>query len=195
MSPETAPHISAAAELLALTCACSRPNGEEVASRPGGLDTLAALLQRCAAIVPDDLAPGRPEAHILLHCLRCLGVIASVQSGHARLAATPGLVRDVVRCVRLTRAHDCRDAALRAAIAMTGSVLLQRSTAAPELAGIQELSGLQIDPRELAEAWAGRVAARLGLTLRPGAATADERQAAERFLEAQFAHPRWTERR
>lgn len=76
-----------------------------------------------------------------------------------------------------------------------GSVLLQRSTAAPELAGIQELSGLQIDPRELAEAWAGRVAARLGLTLRPGAATADERQAAERFLEAQFAHPRWTERR
>ncbi|KAK2077974.1 hypothetical protein QBZ16_003842 [Prototheca wickerhamii] len=127
LSPETAPHISAAAELLALTCACSRPNGEEVASRPGGLDTLAALLQRCAAIVPDDLAPGRPEAHILLHCLRCLGVIASVQSGHARLAATPGLVRDVVRCARLTRAHDCRDAALRAAIAMTGSVLLQRA--------------------------------------------------------------------
>jgi lipoate-protein ligase A len=76
-----------------------------------------------------------------------------------------------------------------------GSVLLQRSAAAPELAGIEELSGVQIDPRELAEAWARRVAASLGLTLMPGEAAAEERQAAERFLEDQFTHPRWTARR
>ena len=76
-----------------------------------------------------------------------------------------------------------------------GSVLLRRSDAAPELDGIWELASTGIDPKELADGWAQRVAVSLGLTLRPGRATEDEREAAERFCQARFGHPGWTERR
>jgi lipoate-protein ligase A len=76
-----------------------------------------------------------------------------------------------------------------------GSVLLHRSVAAPELEGIWELASVKIDPRELAEGWAKRVAASLGLTLRPEEPMASEREAADRFCQAQFANPRWNERR
>lgn len=76
-----------------------------------------------------------------------------------------------------------------------GSVLLQRSSAAPELVGIAELASVSIDPEELGECWARRVAGKLGLTLRPAAATADECHAAERFQHEQFANPGWTNRR
>lgn len=76
-----------------------------------------------------------------------------------------------------------------------GSILLRQSAAAPELPGIQELAAVDIDPRELAEGWARRMADSLGLTLRPATPTDDELQAAERFHRIQFGDPRWNERR
>jgi lipoate-protein ligase A len=83
----------------------------------------------------------------------------------------------------------------RGTLLQHGSVLLKRSAAAPELDGIAELSSVELDPKELAEGWAERVAARLGLTLHPGAPSADELAAADRFVQAQFASPSWTNRR
>ncbi len=83
----------------------------------------------------------------------------------------------------------------RGTLLQHGSVLLRRSSAAPELDGIAELACVAINPRELAEGWARRAAGMLGLTLRPGTATADEWQAAERFQAGQFAKPGWTNRR
>jgi len=76
-----------------------------------------------------------------------------------------------------------------------GSVLLQRSAAAPELDGIAELASVAIDPSELAESWSRRVASVLGLTLRPAAATEAEVQTARRFQQTQFATAAWNNRR
>jgi len=76
-----------------------------------------------------------------------------------------------------------------------GSVLLQRSAVAPELEGIEELSSVKVDPRELAEGWSRRVASILGLMLRLDVPSAQELEAAQRFRQAQFTHARWTERR
>lgn len=81
------------------------------------------------------------------------------------------------------------------ALLQHGSVLLQRSAAAPELAGIAELGSVFLDPRDLAERWAKRVAARLGLTLRSDSPTDREKEAAERICRSQYAHPGWTNRR
>ncbi|HPM83096.1 MAG TPA: lipoate--protein ligase family protein [Candidatus Anammoximicrobium sp.] len=81
------------------------------------------------------------------------------------------------------------------ALLQHGSVLLQRSVAAPELAGIAELSSVFLDPRELAECWAKRVAAKLGLTLRSDSSTGREKEAAERICRSQYAQPGWTNRR
>ncbi len=83
----------------------------------------------------------------------------------------------------------------RGALLQHGSVLLQRSAAAPELAGIAELSSVVLDPKELAECWARRVAANLGLTLRSDSPTGRETEAAERICRSQYAHPGWTNRR
>jgi lipoate-protein ligase A len=83
----------------------------------------------------------------------------------------------------------------RGTLLQHGSVLLRRSAAAPELEGIMELSSVRIDPKELAECWAVRVARSLGLTLRTGAASAHEVEAAQRFRVAQFADSGWTKRR
>jgi lipoate-protein ligase A len=83
----------------------------------------------------------------------------------------------------------------RGTLLQHGSVLLRRSAAAPELEGIAELSSVVIDPKELAECWAERVAFRLGLTLRPTAAAAHELEAADRFRLAQFANRSWNDRR
>jgi lipoate-protein ligase A len=83
----------------------------------------------------------------------------------------------------------------RGTLLQHGSVLLKRSAAAPELDGLAELSSIELDPKDLAEGWAERVAASLGLTLHPGAPSAGELEAAERFRQAQFANSSWTNRR
>jgi len=83
----------------------------------------------------------------------------------------------------------------RGTLLQHGSVLLRRSVAAPELEGIMELSSVGIDPKELAECWAERVARSLGLKLRPAAASAEELEAADRFRLAQFTAASWTNRR
>jgi lipoate-protein ligase A len=83
----------------------------------------------------------------------------------------------------------------RGALLQHGSVLLQRSAAAPELAGITELTSVVLDPRELAECWAKRLASRLGLTLRWGTPSPEEIEGAERFRRTQYAQPGWTNRR
>lgn len=46
-----------------------------------------------------------------------------------------------------------------------------------------------------AAGWAERVAAKLGLTLRPDSPTSWEKEAAERICGRQYGHPSWTNRR
>jgi lipoate-protein ligase A len=83
----------------------------------------------------------------------------------------------------------------RGALLQHGSVLLQRSAAAPELPGIAELESVVLDPKDLASCWAQRVAARLGLTLRADESSAQEMEAAKRIRSSRYAQPGWTNRR
>jgi lipoate-protein ligase A len=82
-----------------------------------------------------------------------------------------------------------------AAILQHGSVLLKRSDAAPELTGITELAGVQIEPWELAQRWAERLAGKLGMPLKRAQLTETEREMAQTLSRERFAHPRWTCRR
>ncbi len=81
------------------------------------------------------------------------------------------------------------------ALLQHGSVLLRRSAAAPELAGIGELASVLLDPKELAERWAQRVAGKLGLTFHSDSPAPWEKEAAARICRSQYAQPGWTNRR
>jgi lipoate-protein ligase A len=83
----------------------------------------------------------------------------------------------------------------RGALLQHGSFLLQQSAASPELPGIAELTGTRIDPEELSEALARRVAARLGLRLTACQATDGECDLAARISRNKFGKDRWTCRR
>lgn len=81
------------------------------------------------------------------------------------------------------------------ALLQHGSLLLRRSTAAPELAGIAELAAVVLDPKALAVCWAQRVAARLGFTLRAATPSDQEMVAAQRIRGSRYAQSGWTTRR
>lgn len=83
----------------------------------------------------------------------------------------------------------------RGGLLQQGSVLLQRSAAAPELEGIAELASVALDPKDLAGCWAQRLGARLGLKLRVGLPSTEELKAAERICRSRYARPGWTYRR
>ena len=76
-----------------------------------------------------------------------------------------------------------------------GSILLKMSVASPELAGIADLTGIDINPKGLAQAWVPRIADRLGITLVEDEVTADERQRASQFGRDKFESSGWTCRR
>ena len=81
------------------------------------------------------------------------------------------------------------------AVLQHGSVLLARSTAAPELPGILELTGTSIAPDLLARQWGGRLARRLGMRFEPALPDPQFRQWAEQRVTERYASPGWTNRR
>ena len=85
----------------------------------------------------------------------------------------------------------------RGAVLQHGSVLLDRSPAAPELAGIEQISGVSISPAWLVERWSPALAAVLQLDLhdyqpRHGE---DVMQRAEQLRAEKYAASAWTHRR
>jgi lipoate-protein ligase A len=83
----------------------------------------------------------------------------------------------------------------RGALLQHGSVLLDRSPNAPELDGIRQISGIELDPHELARRWSQRVAASLGVSLRTGQLTEEEIARAEGWSRDRFDSPAWNQRR
>ncbi len=81
------------------------------------------------------------------------------------------------------------------ALLQHGSILLKRSNASPELAGIDELGGVCIDLQRLAEEWAIRISERLEITLMDGNVTNEEVKLANQICQDKFANSRWTCRR
>lgn len=74
-----------AVELCWLTCVSSELNGEEL-TRAGGVDTLGALLTRCASVMPRDVRPDAAAAVIATQCLRTFAGMAAFPAARRELA-------------------------------------------------------------------------------------------------------------
>lgn len=85
----------------------------------------------------------------------------------------------------------------RGAVLQHGSVLLDRSPAAPELAGIKQISGKSITPQWLADHWSNVLAACLQLELRRNQPRhgEDVMKRAEQLRMEKYAAAAWTRRR
>jgi lipoate-protein ligase A len=83
----------------------------------------------------------------------------------------------------------------RGAVLQHGSVLLARSAAAPELGGLEELSGQTVPPERLIEAWLERLAGVLSATWQSGQLSDAERRRANEICAEKYASPVWTENR
>ncbi len=81
------------------------------------------------------------------------------------------------------------------ALLQHGSVLLRKSISAPELEGIEGISGIRMGYEELARRWASRVGTRLGLPLAPETPSEEEHDATQRLTTEKFANRGWTCRR
>jgi len=83
----------------------------------------------------------------------------------------------------------------RGAVLQHGSILLSRSEASPELAGIEQLSRAQIDPWYLAEKWGDRIAKRLDMVLLEGNISNEEVKLAKEICTRRYSTGQWTCRR
>ncbi len=80
----------------------------------------------------------------------------------------------------------------RGAVLQHGSVLLARSPAAPELAGLVDVAGIAVRDEDLARIWLEKLAESLGLVWRHTPLSDGERAQAARLAESKFASARWT---
>jgi lipoate-protein ligase A len=81
------------------------------------------------------------------------------------------------------------------AVLQHGSVLLTRSAAAPELPGLQEITGIDIDPAALAAALAPRLARRFSTEITQDSLPAGISEQAAAIRGEKYAQPSWTNRR
>jgi lipoate-protein ligase A len=83
----------------------------------------------------------------------------------------------------------------RGAVVQHGSVLLRRSAAAPELAGISELTQTPIEAVELGNRWRALISTQLLLALGHAELTEHESERASTIAREQFSAPEWLDRR
>ncbi len=76
-----------------------------------------------------------------------------------------------------------------------GSLLLDQSSAAPELPGITQLSGVRVTTGEWQTAWLQELSRRLAASWEMGTLTGAERAAAEELERDRFGCAKWTRRR
>ncbi|HBO42915.1 MAG TPA: lipoate--protein ligase family protein [Planctomycetaceae bacterium] len=83
----------------------------------------------------------------------------------------------------------------RDAVLQHGSVLLGRSTAAPELPGIKELASREISNQTLTEAWLPRLETHLELAFFDHYLESSEQDRATELVRVKYASDRWTRNR
>lgn len=81
------------------------------------------------------------------------------------------------------------------AVLQHGSVLLHRSTAAPELAGVDELIGTPVTADELMQVWQDQLARVLGFRWARGELSNEEGSHATQIVEEKYGNSTWTEKR
>jgi lipoate-protein ligase A len=80
----------------------------------------------------------------------------------------------------------------RGAVLQHGSILLRRSPAAPELPGLDDVSGVAVSADQLAEAWLPRLADHLNIAWQPDQLTEPERRRTAALAEGRYATFAWT---
>lgn len=80
----------------------------------------------------------------------------------------------------------------RGAVLQHGSILLAQSQAAPELPGIDRLSGRPVQEEQLVRIWLERLSLRLGLTWQLAPLDEEERCQAHQVAQQKFASEDWT---
>jgi lipoate-protein ligase A len=81
------------------------------------------------------------------------------------------------------------------AVLQHGSLLLRQSAAAPELAGLADLTGLDLTDRGWLEEWANVLAQALNVFWQPADLTDEEQDEATTLVEGKFGQDVWTLRR
>lgn len=112
LSPERAPLLVAASELMWLTCASSSLNGEELV-RDGGIQLLATLLSRCMLVVQRTTPGNEPSAIIVTNVMRTFSSLSQFESARTEVLELTGLVQDIVHCTELELIPSAVDAALQ----------------------------------------------------------------------------------
>lgn len=84
---------------------------------------------------------------------------------------------------------------IRTALLQHGSILLERSPAAPELPGVSELLGRSVHPEELLQEWLGRLSEKLPWRRRPDSLTPHEGEAVELLVQSKYGSDDWNLRR
>jgi lipoate-protein ligase A len=79
----------------------------------------------------------------------------------------------------------------RGAVLQHGSILLKRSALAAELPGVQELTGVRIEPEILARKWSAMLATHLSLRLEPSEADAALLTFAQRLADTKYGLAAW----
>jgi lipoate-protein ligase A len=149
------------------------------------------------------LAAGRDRLYALVHAalveaLADLGIEAVLAAAGASRAAAdepflcfqrraPGDV--LVGAAKVAGSAQRRR---RGAVLQHGSVLLQRSAAAPELDGIGQLGGHALDEETLLAAWLPKLAAGLATGWCEGPLCDRQRQRASAWVESRYAAESWT---
>ncbi|HYW79643.1 MAG TPA: biotin/lipoate A/B protein ligase family protein [Thermoguttaceae bacterium] len=83
----------------------------------------------------------------------------------------------------------------RGAVLQHGSVLLERSEAAPELGALNELAEESVGVARLIDMWSAALSEHLGVTWRREGLSEEQQRQAASLTEERYATPRWTERR
>jgi lipoyl(octanoyl) transferase len=83
----------------------------------------------------------------------------------------------------------------RGAVLQHGSVLLARSAAAPELAGLKELAGKTISVEEFIQAWLEKLSAALAIEWRRGELSETARRRAGKLVAEKYESATWTNAR
>ncbi|KAJ3681674.1 hypothetical protein LUZ60_014247 [Juncus effusus] len=114
LSSERAPLLIAASELIWLTCASSKLNGEELI-RDGGIPLLSTLLSRCMLILQPTTPASEPQSIIVSNVMNTLSVLSQFELGREEMLKCGGLIEDVVHVTELELVPKAVDGALETA--------------------------------------------------------------------------------
>ncbi|KAK3028083.1 hypothetical protein RJ639_039374 [Escallonia herrerae] len=124
LATDRAPLLVAASELIWLTCASSKLNGEELV-RDGGIQLLGTLLSRCMCVVQPTTSANEPSTIIVSNVMRTFSGLSQFESARVEMLEFSGLVEDIVHCTELELVPDAVDAALQTIAHLSVSSELQ----------------------------------------------------------------------